>query len=399
MRRICLLFVVVAIAGAVADAQVFTLDDNPINPIAGPPGYPAVGMGAEDPFGAGFVPPPGFGGSPSLPAVQPIGAIDGDILTPGVAAPIPTVHIFTPNGWSVDAISTGKDKGEILLDFSVDRLAIGIAGTGVSGEALMFQQPGDIYRAIPRLPDPGQFVNFPPFAGIAGYAGALPSAGFGGGNGLLVDESLLTLTAIGAPGILTPAGAPTPPPAPGQPLKDNVDGFDWSLYDVTGDGINDRWVYFSVNPDEAASTGISAADIFDVAPQAGVTITVPFAPALTMGLDMIGGHNSDDIDALVLWDWNHVGGPHWGGPGGERGIDYALFSLSPGSANLMQIPGLSPSDIFFTDFSGWFATYATSADIGLLPDDNVDAAIPEPATLVLLVGGLPLLSRLRRRRV
>lgn len=398
MRRICILFVVVAVAVAGADAQVFTLDDNPINPI-NPPPYPGVGMGAEDPFGVGLVPPPGFGGSPSL-AVIP--AIDGDILTPGVAVPVPALHMFSPNGWSVDAISTRKDRGDVVLDFSVDRLAMGMAGTGVSGEAMVNQQPGDIYRATPKLPDPGQFVNFfPPF--LQGYVGALPSAGFGGGNQLLIDESQLTLTAVGLPGALVPPGVLTPPPVPGQPLKDNVDGFDWPLYDVNGDQINDKWVYFSVNPDEAVASGVSAADIFDVAPQMGSGIAgVPFAPALSMGLDRMGP-NTDDIDALVLWDWNILGGPAWEspggivGPGGEQGIDYALFSLSPGSASLAQF-GLSPSEIFFTDFSGWFATYAFSSDIGLLPDDNVDAAVPEPATLVLLMGGLPLLSRLRRKR-
>ncbi len=93
----------------------------------------------------------------------------------------------------------------------------------------------------------------------------------------------------------------------------------------------------------------------------------PFAKAMNLGLG-----SNDDVDALVMWDRNILGGPgHGGNPNGaEPGIDYALFSLGPGSFSLGQaaFPGgplLSPADVFFTDFSGSFALYALGSDLGL----------------------------------
>ena len=35
-----------------------------------------------------------------------------------------------------------------------------------------------------------------------------------------------------------------------------------------------------------------------------------------------------------MYDNNIAGGPAFGGPGGEPGIDFALFSLAPGSVSL-----------------------------------------------------------------
>ena len=162
-------------------------------------------------------------------------------------------------------------------------------------------------------------------------------------------------------------------------------------------------MYFSVNPDEAAiniATGaapaISAADIFDIMPGGvmGNLRNFPFATAASMGLDGFG-QNTDDID----------GGPYWGSgsQGAEPGIDYALFSLSHGSASLNMYQ-LSEADIFLTNFTGSFALYASAADLGLIggpglyPGDNVDALeiIPEPTTIALLgLGGLALMRKRR----
>ena len=56
------------------------------------------------------------------------------------------------------------------------------------------------------------------------------------------------------------------------------------------------------------------------------------------------------------------------------------------------IPGvkefLSPSDILFTDFTGSFSLWASATDIGLFPDDELDALdtpVPEPSSSIPLI--------------
>jgi hypothetical protein len=118
-------------------------------------------------------------------------------------------------------------------------------------------------------------------------------------------------------------------------------------------------------------TGTSPADLFDVAAGAVTATLTPYAPASAMGLDSFGP-GTDSIDALVLFDNPLVGGPGNGGPGAEPVTDYALFSLAPGSASLARF-GLDAADVFFSDFSGAFAVYASSAVLGLAGRDSIDA--------------------------
>ncbi len=385
---------------AQAGGPVFSLDDNPAVPLTTGPG-PIPGFGAEDPYGLGTYGAPGVAPSPSL-IVGPF--MDSDLLESGrPVAGVPILHHFTPNGNWINALSDGTKVyyDDIKLDFSVDRISLGAPGTAVNTQFNRNQQPGDIFRTTRSLPSPGQFVGtLPP--GV-GYAGPLPHVGLGGGNNLVVDESALTLTPGLGPGNLIGPAVMAPPIGPGT--HDNVDSFEWNAFDINGDLLNDRWMYFSIYPDEAVLVQTSAADIYDVAPQGGGTSPTPFAPSITLGLDLVGGLNSDDIDGLIVWDLNLLGGSMWGGPGAQPGIDYALFSLSHGSVSLAQW-GLSEADIFFTDFSGSFALYANAADLGLIggpgssPGDNVDALeiIPEPATIALLGLGALSLLRIRRKR-
>jgi hypothetical protein len=220
---------------------------------------------------------------------------------------------------------------------------------------------------IPLPPPPA-----PPFAGF--LAAWIPGP-VAPSNTLLIDDSALGLL---SGGVVVPPGVPAPPILPGS--HDNVDAFNWQFIDTNGNGLNSDWVYFTIYPDEAAGVGVSPADIFDVAPGAVGTVAVPYAPAFTMGLDVIGGPGSDSIDALVVYDNNILGGPNWGGPGGEPGIDYALFSLAPGSVSLAAI-GLSADDVFLTDFTGVFAVYAMAGQLGLTgvpggpvgAPDNIDS--------------------------
>jgi len=328
--------------------------------------------------------------------------LDADVLQAGPG--VPAMHVPSPlvNGFFVNALSENSPvfDNRVSLDFSVDRVSAGLPGTAVNAEFGFFQQPGDIYRTTLSFPSASMFVGTLP-AGV-GYVGPLPHVGVGGGNTLVLDESALTLTPGIGPGGLLPAGVPAPPIFPGT--HDNVDSFEWNAFDVTGDMLNDRWMYFSMNPDQALAVGTSAADIYDVAHLGGVTPPVTFAVSGTMGLDIVAGLNSDDVDALVLWDQGQLGGPAWNGPGGQAQTDYALFSLGPGSISLAQW-GLSAADVFFTDFNGSFALYASALDLGLVGipgfdlGDNVDAldVVPIPGAVLLGMLGLSVAGiKLRR---
>jgi hypothetical protein len=311
------------------------------------------------------------------------------VLAPG-GPPVPQI---VPNGNYVDSFSVNtSDKGGPLeFLFSVDRTSLGVPGTAVAAEAGFNQQPGDIYTSTAHYLAPGFFVGA---LGVAPYAGPLPAyIGGGASNVLTIDDSALGLLA----GV-----ASIPPGVPALPIglgtHDNVDAFDPWFIDTNGDGLSDSWSYFTIYPDEAILAGfLSAADIFVVAPGTPGAAPVPFAPAFSMGLDSVGGPNTDSIDALVMFDNGTPGPVNEGGV--EPGIDYALFSLSPGSTSLVAF-GLNSSDVFFTDFTNAFALYAPSASLGLigvpggepLVGDNIDALeiqpIPEPTSLLLLGLGL-----------
>jgi hypothetical protein len=221
-----------------------------------------------------------------------------------------------------------------------------------------------------------------------GYNGPLPFPGVvPGQNHLLFDESELGLASFGVPGTLVG------PSNPGGPLDmgthDNVDALNFQPFDRSGDLITDTWQFYSINPDQAALTSVSSpADIYDTPPGAMPALPAvngAFAPANRLGLMEL----EDDIDALIVWDQGQWGGPDWGGPGAEPTVDYALFSLSPGSSSLAQY-GLNPGDVFFTNFTGAFWTFASARQLGLEEYfafellDNVDALevlVPGDATL------------------
>ena len=384
-----------------AGSPVFGLDDNPtmsIHPELS--GYPCIGLGAEDPFALGTYGASGLAPSPSL---RVVGAgsfpyfVDADILEAGQTVPLN--HLTTPNGLWISSFSDNTQvyTSSVQLDFSVDRISKGLPGTAVNNQFSLNQQPGDIFRTTRSFPSPGNFVGT--LQPGAGYSGALVSVSGSGSNTLVLDESALTLTASGTPGVLTGPSSSAMTIAHGT--HDNVDSFEWNAFNTIGEDKTDTWLYFSVYPTEAQVMNISAANIYDVAPGNGETSpSRPFAASPSLGLDTLG-LNTDNIDALVLYDLNQLGGPKWNGPGAEAGIDYALFSLSHGSASLNTL-GLSEADIFFTDFTGSFALYASAADLGLAggtgftPGDNVDALeiVPEPATLFLFgFGGLVLLRK------
>ncbi|MCP3903407.1 MAG: hypothetical protein GY715_07200 [Planctomycetes bacterium] len=350
----------VLLSTSTLNAQTFGLDDNPFAPIgpAAPVG-PIPGFGAENPFGWVGLPgyPPGFAPSPSLLALP---CIDGDLLATG-----PALHLPTPNGFYIDGFGNDTTMAAlnkpIKLKFSVDRVTIGVPMSAVRVEAMANQQPGDIFTTTDRFVNPSFFA---PMAGPPGFGGVLAAPMFfpGPRNNLLIDDTMLGLLCGGAP--CPPS--PNPAPAIGPGTHDNIDQFDTQAMDPMGAGVNFGWMYFTIYPDEALIVGAPSmpADIFDVAPGAGGGVnTLPFAIPPMMGLDL-NGPMTDSIDALIMFDNNIQGGPAFGGPGGEPHIDYALFSLAPGSVSLLQW-GLNASDVFYTNFTGTFWLYAPEINLGL----------------------------------
>jgi hypothetical protein len=144
------------------------------------------------------------------------------------------------------------------------------------------------------------------------------------------------------------------------------------------------FVFFSV--DDLSALGIHAGNIL-------VSSAAGSFGVYASGIGHIGLLPDDDLDALILLDL--------GTPGVlDPGIDQALFSLtsfSPstftftGAVYVPGLPGaLSPSDVLFTDFTGSYSLFASAAELGLRPDDEMDAldtttaaAAPEPASLAI----------------
>ena len=71
-----------------------------------------------------------------------------------------------------------------------------------------------------------------------------------------------------------------------------------------------------------------------------------------------------------MWDRGILGAPN-------PGVDFALFSLAPGSPTLAMF-GLSPAMIFVTDFSGAFCPFVAPPQLGLRVADNVDGLDVQP---------------------
>lgn len=242
----------------------------------------------------------------------------------------------------------------MAIYFSVDRFAFGLPGTGVFREAAIGEASGDIFEGQtylypvfpPPFPQPLPFAppSRPPFGPgkndwsppvlMCPPGGPPPEAGG--------DHRLLSLIS-------------TPPPVPGM-LIDDVDALDCYLVD----GV----LYSSLTGVTGLPlpAGVFPADIL-VSPFGPFFI---YAPAPSMGLDIVGGPFSDDIDALQVYDMDGVPAQLF------PGVDFALFSLRAGSATL-AFTGLSPGDVFITDFTGGFDIFAYGFELGLAPGDELDA--------------------------
>lgn len=157
-------------------------------------------------------------------------------------------------------------------------------------------------------------------------------------------------------------------PIPDPSQIDDMDALELDPMDLSGDHAHDTPVFFSLAPGSPSMPPLgSPASIF-VSPPGTGTFFSWATPA------MIGLQPSDNIDALVVFNASaNLQQP-------MPGLDYALFSLSPGNSF-----GASGSDVFVTCFQGISKTYFRGSAVGLLGGDNLDALDVESAS----AGGLP----------
>lgn len=261
-----------------------------------------------------------------------------------------------PCGIEVDAISQGTDRqlfsnisGARELWFSTDEWAQGLPQThqgptvftegGVAGDV-----SADVFVTMNIPVGP-----IPPGAGVGRHVGVFD------GNGLASN----TLGSFVYPGV----GLIEPNNPNSLPVNDgdNLDALNLNAQA----GFPPGGYYFSVdaafadplstvtNSGTSVVEGVSGGDVLWVATSAG-SPTV-FASANLLGLDIVGGIDSDDLDALVLvengdnlfnpskfpYDW--VGG----------GTDMLLFSVRRGSAVVGQLDSIfgepiEPGDVLTT---------------------------------------------------
>jgi hypothetical protein len=245
----------------------------------------------------------------------------------------------TPCKVEVDALDYGRShlvqpgtplKGRLM--FSVDRFAVG-AALAVPPSVLtengppVFEASGDAFLALGLVAGP-----LPPFAApLIGNVGMVDGNGLPSGSGFAY------------PGL----GLREPNPPAGGPASagDNLDAMAVSFF--TGPlGFPPMGVFFSLdaafvdpltgvpNSGSAAMHGFVAGAVLNTPVPGGVPVV--YAPAVLLGLDLVGGPDSDDLDALILTE-NGIPGyqpsmaPNdWAIAGG--GSDMLLFSVRRGSA-------------------------------------------------------------------
>jgi hypothetical protein len=308
-------------------------------------------------FLAGFIGP-----SPTLGPIT--GFFDSDVLVPGPAL----FMTFPPAPFYMDAISCNHQQMQpcpngLFVRFSVDRATGGVGPADASfQQAMINEQPADIYRTDRPYQHVGWFVPLPvPMGPPWYYGGALPTAGTGAAAGAF---NQLMYDHWGTFGFLPPPPAPIITPG----THDNVDALnEWPV------SLQATNVYFALHPASAIPAGFSPADIF-LSPNPPGGLVMPaaaWATAAQCGLDTYGP-GTDSIDGIAVWDINIVGVL-------EPGIDYVAFTLAPGSATLTRGGmGFTAGDVFVTDFRGFFCTWLIAGDLGVGNNPNVTGGGPLP---------------------
>jgi len=362
-------------------------------------------------------------------------ASGSDILTPvgaGMASP-PAIAIpggalgvgpTAPGFDELDALSYGRDpflqkQPQVLQDwsFSVDEFAVG--------------QPG---VPFPSVTTEGAFSPIGE-ASADIYASLTPAGpvpiGLGGNTGIFDGNG--GATPFAAPGLNLIE--PNPPTPFATDAGDNLDAWDIDTPPpavIPGTAFTIP-VYFSLDASFADplegppfNTGTALANGGFVGGDVLVSTIVGGAPALyasaaSIGLDTMGT-DTDDLDALVLWDngdgvYQPTDGPYsW-----TAGTDMLLYSIRRGSALIgtpdaisgarieegdvlvpfaFGVPGIFiPAEVLglatirTNGLGGTFQGYGD--DLNAL--DVLERVIPEPATLVLACLGLVGIVSTRRR--
>jgi hypothetical protein len=271
---------------------------------------------------------------------------------------------YLPAAYIIDGLSSGLDAGNQYM-YSVTFGSLGLPASPVAFEVAVGTGPSHIFGPGPVL-------------------GPLPAE---------AEGDVFTVVGPGFGAVVTPtAFAPVPTDefflglnVGGGPAGDNLNSLTYRMPAVPGG------FYYSLAAGGLGASPLLPADI------ALAGVAGPWAPAPALGLDLVGGPGSDDIDALLVRDLGILGIY-------EPGIDFVAFSLTPGSATLGAlgyVPGTGGADLF-VPAGALPALFMPAVAFGLLPTDNLDAidVVPEPSSALLLLGTtLPLLLRRRRATV
>ncbi len=314
-----------------------------------------------------------FGNTPADIYGEVIGAGFGgwDVGGPGPVMHVPDMNYgLQPMADNNDAHSNGEqqfsDPGmELVIYFSGDVSSVGMPLTDYDHQAQRNQAAGDrfVSNGAAQPPSfvlssgvPSPLINGPVFPGAFGTM----SPNILSANQDRYNE-IPTRPAMIYNSYLPPAGS-------GALNMDDMDALELMPFDTNGDLMHDTPVYFSLDP-LSPSLGLGAGSPADILVSLPMSPAIQlFAPAPLMGLTMI-----DDVDALAVWDYANP-------LVADGQIDYALFSLAPGSPSLVGPDGAwgtaddySAADIFVTDFSGVNALYMTAQTLGMQFMDNIDA--------------------------
>lgn len=253
-----------------------------------------------------------------------------------------------PCGIEVNALSMGDDsvfkQDEILpgsLWFSVDEFSRAVPGTPAPPNLITEQPAGDggadVMTGLSTLP----WGPFPPIPGVFSHVGAIDGDGLPSASGYTYPGLGLVEGAMSMPG-----------PVSGV---DNLD----ALEITTG---NSTTYFFSLDAtpnlfDACVGTGGTESAWKNGFQSGDVLMSTSFgpvvyAPAPLLGLNLIGGHDSDNIDALILWE---NGNNQWQ-PSVQNydwlngSTDMLLFSVSRSSMVVGQLDSnflhpIEPGDI------------------------------------------------------